>query len=142
MVKNSEHFELQFSIIKGCASVAPGRYEEAIRTVNSIKDKDPDRNTLVILNVCQRKQGNEAQFKATMSKWKQVDPKDSSLYIFIVQYYIKQGSRDKAAQHAAVVAHDAAKHDLAMEYIEKAAQHKLDQRVWQQPIRLKTKWSW
>lgn len=101
LVKNPDQFQPRYSIIKARALVSLGRYQEAITVANSIANKDRNRDALLILGVCYRELGNVARLKATVSKWRQVNPKDPSPYIFMAQYYLKKGNRDKAAQELA-----------------------------------------
>ncbi len=102
-VKNADNFQPRYSIIKGRALVSLGRFKEAIKAVDSIANKESSRNALLILAVCYRELGNQARLETTISKWRQLDPKDPSPYIFMAQYYLKQGDRRKAAQELAAM---------------------------------------
>ena len=100
-IKNPDKLQPRYSIIKARALVSLGRYNEALSAINSLGNIDRNRDALVILALCYRQLGDEAQLKATVSKWQQANPKDPGPYIFMAQYYTKQGKTDMAAQELA-----------------------------------------
>ncbi len=95
-IKNPAQFEPRITIVKARALIAEKKFQDAIKLLQSVKKADENKDVQVLLCLCYKELGNHRAMMEALDKWRKMDSKDPTSYLFLAQYYIEQGDRDRA----------------------------------------------
>ncbi len=97
-LKNPSNYEPRVSIIRARALIAEKKYNDAVKVLSSVKDGNKNKEVQVLLSVCYKELGNHKAMMDALSKWRKLDPRDPSSYLFMAQYYLAEGNRQGASK--------------------------------------------
>ncbi len=95
-LKNPSAYEPRVSIVRARALIAEKKYSEAIKVLSSVKDGEKNKDAQILLCVCYKELGDNKAMMAALTRWRKLDPKDPSSYLFLAQYYLEEGNRQGA----------------------------------------------
>lgn len=97
-LKSPEARRSRVTLLKARGLAAMERYPEAIETLSSMADGDGSKEVQALLALALKKTGAWDSMEAAVQGWRELDPVDTSSYLFLAQYAMERGERDRAAR--------------------------------------------
>ena len=95
-VKDPEKYEPRISIIKARAFIIKENYKKAVDILLKAKDFDKNKQIQMLLCLCYKKLGDFNKMTECIKRWRDIDKKDPGSYIFMAQYWLQKGEKEKA----------------------------------------------
>ena len=95
-LKNPGKYEPTVDFIRAQALTGLKRYKESIEILTKLKDIDSNKQGQMLLAYSLRAMGQDPAMKEAVRRWRGLDPKDPSSYLFLAQYWTQKGGKDNA----------------------------------------------
>jgi len=95
-IKDPKKYEPRISIIKARAFIIKEEYKKAADILLKVKNADKNKQIQMLLCLCYKKLGDFNKMIECVKRWREIDKKDPGSYIFLAQYWLQKGEKEKA----------------------------------------------